>query len=387
MKKLLYVVFYFYRISTTLIDIATKEIESMYDVKKNFVGVIDAGTTGTRLNIFGFLEPGNIIANYISIKSYPGLHTLKNKEIKAVINYLLTNGEKRLKYHGVKLKDVVFAFKGTAGMRKITKKKQEQILNIISKHFETKKLTLKHPEVISGLREGFLSFTSLSMLIDYKNNILTEFGCKNKKLRRYITNLVPEFCLIEASKSKYKGILDMGGGSIQVAYEFSKKDKFDDSMHVIHTIGKNIYINSFPGWGLKEGMKVLRENENYKLKYDNGKVETMFDKLLDDFKIQKKPNINNVDELYLSSYFYDRFKQLGCRTKTNLDSILTLYNKKCGKTSQFCREIYYMYKFLEAQGLKSEKQLLLVNDIAGVSLNWSLSSALILASDKNNIKK
>lgn len=374
---------HFNQISSSLVDMASRNIQSKYNVKKHYVGVIDAGSTGTRLNIYAFLQPGHIIAHYTTIKSHPGLHTLENDAIDAVINYLLQKAQEKMNNLDVKLTNITFTMQGTAGMRSMPEDQQKRIIKIVKDLFHKKKLKLKRPEVISGIREGFLALASLNILIDYKKNILTDFGCKDKNLRSFIQRLAPNYCKIKDKKVKYRGIMDMGGSSIQIVYEFDKKDSYDDATHVIHTIGKNIYINSYPGWGLIEGIKVLKKNENYRLDRKGGKSLTMFDSLLDDFREQDKPDINSVEEMYLSSYFYDKFKELGCKTITTLGDVSQLYKDKCKKTSHFCKEIYYMYKFLEAQGLKEDKTLVLVSDIAGIGMNWTLSSALMLSSEGN----
>lgn len=373
-------------------------VESSRITTERYSIVIDAGSTGTRLNIYGFLVPGNIISYYHKVKMNPGMHTLKKRnDIKKYINEILKSATAELAKDGINIKYVPIVFQGTAGLRSLNEKKRNKMFKYITEVFNQHHLNLNSIDIISGYDEGIFALHSLNLLIQYNNNVLYDYGCSNYDLKNYLEEISGGFCDMRFEKQKYHGIIDMGGGSVQIAYEFSTEDKYADPIHVIHSLSKNIYINFFPGWGLNEGIKVLKINSKFKLIDKSGNKLTMFDKLLDDFRLNNKPDINNVDELYLLSYFYDKFKKLGCQTKTSLKEIKVLINEKCrnndisydqknrksdqseeshDNSTDFCDEVYYLYKFLDVQGMDDNKMLILVSDIDGINLNWSLSRGM-----------
>lgn len=372
---------------------------SGYVASEQYVAVIDAGSTGTRINMYGFLVPGNIISYYSIVKSTPGLHQITNKsKVRKYLRSLLEEGREVLSKRGIDIRSIPFVLQGTAGLRSLEPSKREELFEYINHIFTKYGIKIYEINVISGYAEGAYALESLKLLIQYNNNVIYKYGCDNNELKKYLKAISSDFCDFKVSSTKYHGIIDMGGGSVQIAYEFSTKDPYDDPIHVIHSYTSNIYINFFPGWGLNEGIKVLKKNKKYTLTDSEGHEITMFDKLLDDFKFNDKPDINNVDELYLMSYYYDRLSELGCDTKTDLGEIKYLFDKVCGdkpisfdesnlldsfaeetqEDSKFCDEVYYLYKFLEAQGLEHAKPLFIVSDIDGINLNWSLSKGIMM---------
>lgn len=376
-------------------------LKSGYVSNEKYIIVIDAGSTGTRLHIYGFLKPGNIISYHSTIKLTPGLHTLKKKKtIKKYLKKLLEKGRMGLSEKGVNIREVPIVLLGTAGMRSLDVKGKIKMVKLVERIFKKFRLKIFQVDIISGFEEGILALQSLKLLIEYNNNIVYKFGCADTELNKYLNNISNGFCDMKANRKKYHGIIDMGGGSVQLAYEFPSYDPYNDPKHVIYSIDKNIYLNFFPGWGLNEGIKVLKINQKYTLEDENGKKITMFDKLLDDFKYNDKPDINKVDDLYLLSYFYDKFMKLGCQTKTNLVEIKNKIDKKCGdknisyrigsdkkkencnEDGEICDEVYYMYKFLMAQGIDRNKMLYLVSDIDGIDLNWSFSKGIMMLNQK-----
>lgn len=355
--------------------------EQNFEGESKYVAVIDAGSTGTRLNIFGYLMPGNILYDYQVYKTSPGLHTLTDKEIKDQLIYLIKNMNKK----------IPVSLHGTAGLRLLDKDKQENVINVVNSTFKKYNLKLKDASIISGLEEGIYALESLNFLCEF-NNFIKEYGCKTDNIKMLLNdsgfcdeNLkLDKICINNdttlindgqlSSDELYTGIIDMGGGSVQLAYEFPLNDPFESPIHVIHTSKKKIYLNSFLGWGLVEGLKVLQKFRKYKYK-----DRTMFDELLKDFKRAEKPDINNVDRLFLLSFFYEKFNELGFNFKVTIKEVKEKYDERCKKEdNKFCDEIYYMYKFLEAQGIDKNKTMYLLKDIAGISINWAVARGFMM---------
>ncbi|KAM0688696.1 hypothetical protein COBT_000050 [Conglomerata obtusa] len=355
------------------------ELDGIHESIK-YVGVVDAGSTGTRINVFGFLMPGTIIKDFITVKDEPGLHTMSSNQIAKSFDNLLqrTNGE--LKMRGINIKSVPLVFAGTAGIRSLSENKKKKLFKTIKKTLEENDIQYQAVDTISDYLEGLYALESIDFLKDYNNNVLYNYGCYSSTLRPILDRIKASFCdaKINSKNEKYTGIIEMGGGSIQIAYEFSKDDKYSDPFHVIETNTNKIYLNAFPGWGLIDGLSVLDKNKDYIIKNGNKKL-VMYDELLKDFKSDDKPNINNVDEIFLLAYFHDRYSKLGCNYETNIEEILDKFDKQCPDLStKFCKEIDYMTTFLITQDIKKNKSLYLVKDIAGINTTWALSRAIMM---------
>ncbi|KAM0676701.1 Ectonucleoside triphosphate diphosphohydrolase 5 [Binucleata daphniae] len=353
------------------------------DIKNHttkYVGVIDAGTTGTRFNIYGFIMPGRIISYYNILKVKPGLHTLNTKdEIKKSLNQMLKKVEKKMK-NKIDIKQVPITFSGTAGIRSLTDEKRNMLLEVVNNCLSAYNNQNNETNVISAFTEGLYALETLKFLKEYNDSVLYRYGCAVDSIHEILSAISKSFCEVQKKDNaqKYIGVIEIGGGSIQIAYEFDKKDKYNDPLHVIENSNKKIYINAFPGWGLVEGLHTLDINKDYAIKDDNKKI-TMIDELIKDFKAENKPNINNTDEIYLLAFFYDKYTELGCNFETTLEEIKKKTKKKCsGIDSTFCKEINYMNMFMDAQGFDADKKLYLIKDIAGVNASWTVRQALTM---------
>ncbi|KAM0676247.1 hypothetical protein GVAV_000210 [Gurleya vavrai] len=366
----------------TLLETVARQLElDSQDSFTKYVGVIDAGSTGTRLSVYGFLMPG-IIINYYSIsKTKPGLHTLQTTEkIYDSINGLIEKGKNKLKNKNIDIKDIPIVFAATAGIRSMDKNKRDNIFKTVKKAFNDNEISFTEVDTISDYLEGLYALESVNFLEDYNYNILHKYGCANEEIKNKLLDFKKDFCdrKITSKDEKYIGVMEMGGGSVQIAYEFDKNDKYNDPLHVIETNKKKIYINALPGWGLVEGMKVLEENKEYKIK-DHKKEIDMFDELMKDFNPGKRPDINKTDELFLLAFFYEKYTELGCKYYTTLKEIKEKSEKKCkGKEDKFCKELEYLNRFLDAQNIEENKTLYLLKDIAGINSSWTLPRAVLM---------
>ncbi|EJW02702.1 hypothetical protein EDEG_02886 [Edhazardia aedis USNM 41457] len=356
-------------------------INDGFSGEQKFVAVIDAGSTGTRLNIFGFLVPGNILDFFSIERVSPGLHSFESKDdMEKNLKKLIDNSNKTLSSYGTSLEKVPVVFEATAGMRMIDPARKKKILNAVELTFCSNKIKLHDINILNGLNEGIYALETLSFLKNFNFNVLQKYGCHDDILRASMTQYIPDFCTnINMKKQcKYIGIFDMGGGSLQIAYEFEKSSSYNDPVHVIEGKDKKIFIASFDGWGLNEAMSVFKKFKNYKIRKKSTATEISAE-LMKDFKSLEKPNINDVNELYLLSYFYEKLTQLGCGRETTYNEIEKLYKKRCDDSSeQFCDEISYIISFIDSMNVDHGKKMFVVHDIAGINLNWSLSRAIML---------
>ncbi|KAK1349656.1 Guanosine-diphosphatase [Hamiltosporidium tvaerminnensis] len=372
-----------------------------YKGKSEYVAVIDAGSTGTRLNIYEFLEPGYFLNSYFVAKSEPGLSTLRDRDkIEKTLKTILDEGSEFLDSKNISIKDIPISFQATAGLRMLSEDLTADILENIKLFFHAKQLNVKDYEiaVIDGMREGIYALESLIYLRTFEKNVIYNLFCKNlerdNKLRHPDIEKCSEIILNKNEKDTRKttyGIIDMGGGSVQVALQLKNKDDNLPERDIIPTHSFFMYVHSFLGYGMKEVMEKIYNHSDfsYCLQKDTKSLETCQDIFKEIFidsnnteslKKIKKPDINSVDELYLVSYFYDILLQLNIDKRTTLSQIKRNFLAKCSfLDTEFCRQGFYLINFLDEYKLEDDKEIIVTNQIDGFYLNWSIGKALSLA--------
>jgi len=200
----------------------TGEQESSTNVSLKYAVIVDCGSSGTRAHIFNW--PGNATGDRLLvevqpsldpqtgrplvIKIRPGLASLRDRAdeasdyMKPVMDFISRHIPEDLHQ-----KTPVY-FKGTAGLRLLTKEEQTEILNDIAADLKVE-YNFPHlfTEVIGGDQEGvyqWLSINSLSNRLNPAHDIRTgqDFYCQAPNGRRY-------------------GMLELGGASAQVTFEIS----------------------------------------------------------------------------------------------------------------------------------------------------------------------
>ena len=190
------------------------------DVK--YAVLIDAGSSGSRVYIYywsahsehksGVVQISQLVDIHdqpIVLKVSPGIALFKNSRlaykngIKPLLKFVLHHiPDERIPFTPV----YVLA---TAGMRLIPTPLQEKILSEIEhgirRDFEFK-LSSDHLRVISGTDEGVYSWLAIN----------------------YILNRLDANILNNSSKVRTVGSLDMGGGSLQIAYEVPSKPSISE---------------------------------------------------------------------------------------------------------------------------------------------------------------
>ncbi len=204
---------------------------------EEYMVLIDAGSTGSRIYIYG-LEPrkyGNV----------PGITELDSKDVEPGIsdyceaeNKIRENIDSLIKRAEEKVPD---AKKGktklyvlaTAGMRLINENKAKMIINIIENFLKEKKFNFKGVKVISGKYEGLYGWLAINYLDD-----------------RFDPRDVRE------------GLLEMGGASTQIAYGTNESSNENIEVRELRFKKYNIFCKSYLGLGSDEFRKDFEETES-----------------------------------------------------------------------------------------------------------------------------
>lgn len=190
---------------------------------------IDAGSTGTRLGLYSCerdlnAEPIVTELGSISTRSGQGLHEFLPR-LEAISDYLeplLSFAEKKI--GTAQMKEVPIFLYATGGMRTLSKIDQDKIYAEVLSYLQgTRKLKNVFVKSIEGNEEGLFAW----LTVNYHLGNLKE------------------------SRSSV-GVIDMGGETLQIAFELSDRDK-RDYRHVMNiTLGgksRRIYSYSYKGFG------------------------------------------------------------------------------------------------------------------------------------------
>lgn len=287
-------------------------------IKMTYSGVIDAGTTGTRLNIYGFLD--GEIRHQGLFTNASGLANVENdEEIRSSIKELFTHA----KPFYSNIKKMPIGFYGTAGFRTLDKSRSDHILEIIKG--ELKDYNLKEAEVISGFDEGKLALMAL---------VLSNKGADGGQ--------------------KSMGIIDMGGGSTQISFLEKNGKIVSESIDLgITALG-------------------LSEPEECKAKENNEQelcARGIMSKLVN---MAAMPSLNNIDELYLLSYFHDEFGKVIRSEKTTIKEIKDKFYRKCNLLeSHECRRLFYLISFIRNLGIDDSKPIHQIDTNNGINIAWA----------------
>ncbi|CAD5220211.1 unnamed protein product [Bursaphelenchus xylophilus] len=234
--------------------------------------VIDAGSTGSRLFLYAFTS--GTTNELISVKPVkdefgadvvkkvsPGLSSFEKNPNDAPGYYkpLLDFASKYIPYE-MQPFTPVFIF-ATAGMRLLPQQRQDEILRAVRTQLPSLtrlQVLPEHIQVIDGKWEGIYSWIAV-------NYVLGRFN-----LREDVTH--------SSIRDKTAGMIDMGGASVQIAFELPQDTKFNAPALEQVNLGAldddakfkyNLFVTTFLGFGVNEGAK----------KYDKEIDQKMVEKL------------------------------------------------------------------------------------------------------------
>lgn len=334
-----------------------------------FSGVIDAGSTGTRLNIYGFDREKTLMFYYVELIE-PGVSALLNYQISQHLNFLLFNAQRRLQHLGMEMKKVPMVFLATAGLRMVSEKVSKKILKEVRSVLREYNVKKKDVRIISGAEEGMLALRSLVILKKLEHRAVERFGCST--LTKYPRlGMDPDYCKeIEAhvAHEHTYGIIDMGGGSVQVAY--------------VDVVEEKLVSQSFLGFGLRESLRQIKSHPSYSKcrkarSEDAPPCEPVFKDLFGKApRTKKTQGITSVNELFLASFFYEKFFTPGGSYKKTLRDIQGEFRKKCvSLENERCLEVGFLMVLLRYFDFKDDTAFFLIQKILGIHLNWSIARA------------
>lgn len=375
--------------------------------------VIDAGSTGSRVLAYTFIEtPGEkslkLHKEYFK-ELKPGLSAFASIPSESTRNLkeLLEQAKQQIPQENWAKTPLVM--KATAGLRLLPEKKADAILNEAKKLFASSgfHVTDQSVSIMDGVDEGLFSWFTVNFLLDRLGD----------------------------SPSKTVVALDLGGGSTQISFAPINTDSLTPSdSKYLHKIGAfhqdlNIYTHSYLGLGLNEGRKSVLQvgnaNNSQILKsecinplvntkwkhggkeysvqgpekphYVQSKVEgEIFKDPVVDFNICKKivekvvghidkPSELNERDIYAFSYYYDRAAESGLidfKTggQVNVESFFSAAKSACSDVNVdqpfMCLDLTFISVLLkDGFGLSPNTKINLVKWVDGHEVSWALGAA------------
>jgi len=379
------------------------------------IGVIDAGSTGTRLKIFEFDGKKLISQKFYKSEQIPGIdekkgiHNLEDKDIERTLKHLFKTSEVS--------KKTPVGFYGTGGLRSVNQARQKAILDIVRESVQD--YNLVQSKIISGNEEALYSYRAFEFLNpeegDYsiidmggKSVQIVEKGSKEVRLFSLEMGVLNSKCKEKPEKQSVLNSIGLSG--------FDSKDKslyFDtagaESLFSFYTCGESqkkkkqrfkCSKNDFRDSKIRElrdrkenakNKSFCLEKETEKGKYgvfkkigllnffrnSSTKLHSQDENCIDDFfKTRGAIKLRLSSKTFLMSFFEEMIKS---DKEMTLREVFDGFNKKCRENSEEdCQKYYYSIKFLNKIGLESSSKIRLANKKDGLDVSWTLGIALDL---------
>lgn len=351
-----------------------------------FIAIVDAGSSGSRIHLFDIRNiKGTVQFEVIPLKNNKTTPCVSSyawnpDKIAEHISPLIESLRKGLPY-GVTERDISFYFFSTAGMRTVNPIHQELIYKNIENYLNANTtLRIQNIRTISGKMEGVFDWIALN--------------CLKKKF----------------NSSNTEGVIDMGGASVQVAYD--NNAPFRHTLQVkIGSASYFVHSNSYLGIGADQMRSQFTANadcfpKGLELSDVTGTGD--FDKCL----LALRPiltHIHNVESIPpaiiartkfigISNFYYvtnSKAFNLGAevsgndiKTKGKEFARMTWEEMKTKwPDDQFLYSQYinaaFLVDFLEELGFDPYIKLGIVSKIDGVEVSWALGAAVYYAEGNN----
>ncbi|XP_078587377.1 ectonucleoside triphosphate diphosphohydrolase 4-like isoform X1 [Branchiostoma floridae x Branchiostoma japonicum] len=249
--------------------------------------VVDCGSSGSRVFVYSWPRHTGNPAQLLDIRQMrdlqgrpvvkritPGLSTLASNpdEASAYLKPLLQYAAYHIPRN--KHKETPLYILATAGMRMLSESDQEDILDNLRENVPLDYEFLfsdTHVEVISGKQEGVYAWIGINFVLGRFNH--AEEDDPMVKVEFDQTSLSEPSQLPSILRKRTVGVLDMGGGSLQIAFEVPKSVRIDkddisksliaefnlgcDKHHTEHVY--RVYVSTFLGYGSNSILKLYRE--------------------------------------------------------------------------------------------------------------------------------
>ncbi|KAI5171434.1 hypothetical protein PAEPH01_1620 [Pancytospora epiphaga] len=311
----------------------------------NTVGVFDAGSTGTRLNIYKF-ENGDI-ANVESYRHQGGIHNERPTKVKDSIDYLLR--ESKID------PSIPLWFHGTAGMRSLSLGLQAAILTEVKKALS--KHNLQDAKIISAGDEGQYMLKAFEHLSPHnKAFMILDMGGFSVQLIKKKENLlkVESYELgIMKGRCEYKnGVYKYltAERTRNLPFQCPSAFKGTNLMNILFTV-KDIQVVDFY---CKQSQCII---ENFIRNSLNG--------------LGVKYNEYSI---FLCSYLYDLFSPYG--KVITFKEVKNRFEVKCKDASDECNKMHYAILFLGHLSIHDDEKLYPLQRIGGFDVTWALGRAV-----------
>lgn len=311
-----------------------------------FIAVFDAGSTGTRLNIYQFGADGVTLKSHYLDVFRKGLGLMESKEEVAEFLKGMVGSTRGylLKKRGRGEMDFPIAFNGTGGLRLAGKEKRERLLRWVEDGLGELVEGPLDIRVIDGREEGLYAWAALAFT--------------------------------HAGEGGRVGVIELGGASLQVSFEADGEGSHD----LIFGKRKKVFSKSYLGLGLLEALGQIRSGSDACSRdtYDLEGCAALIKHKLSEKIPSPGPEIN-PSKVYVTSFIAERLKQLKIKSRTTFKEIRERIEEHCRQSnSSRCVELQYILLLLSHFNLAEDKPIVTTNQYNGVDLSWSLGRALTL---------
>lgn len=378
---------------------------------QQYIIIIDAGSSGSRLHLFAYQRNANAIASLQKIQEIkqirinPGLSDVATKpeNITAYLNQLFTPIAPLLTAQE-KQKTPVYLL-GTAGFRVLDTTKQKilftSIRSSLAEVLNAHGYSIQpHANVIYGRAEGLFAWLTVNYLMQDLN-------------------------FFQEMPNNHLGVLDMGGASTQVIYLPKEAPQTDFSGFIYNQRLLLPYTKSYQGYGVNQAEITLQKIYGIKLDVcypQKGHADfNACYKLIQDYLHNQaqtsvcgdrygadvcndlgsyQPSKQKVQFFGIGFYYtvfhvfhlVDQIASPGQLRQSattycamSWQNILTNYSKRADDDtlSKNCLRAAWIYALLQGYGLQDQTPLIVTENIVGQSSDWPLGAAIYLLTQPN----